>query len=258
MIVPRLGESAGTATAPHRHATRAEFQPYAVYCRAMHAIDPPPSTPEADAPASLLRELADGSAATGVKVAVTVALAPMAAGLALLLSYVFALWGWGSPYASIDYTIPSDEVLAGLMVAAGLLYLAAVAWIWTRPRHRSLWGAALLTIGIAAVTTVLCVLAEQGARGAEEVVIGGIVCVAGAAVVLTWVQAARRFGRAVPMRDRRDGALDVRCPSCGYRMVGLHESRCPECGTAYTLDDLLARQHFLSAADRSRATSTPR
>jgi hypothetical protein len=223
----------------------------------MHATNPPPPDPDADAQPSLWEELASGSAGSAVKVAITVGLAPLLAGLALLVSYLFALWGWGGNYGWPGYTIPDDEVIGGLMVVAGLAYLAAVAWIWTRrrPKHRSLWGAALLTLGIAAVTVVLCIAAEDGIRGAEEVVIGGLVCVAIAAVVLTWVQAARRYGRAVPMRDRQDGALDVRCPSCGYRMVGLHESRCPECGTAYTLDELLGRQHFITGAHRQRAGS---
>lgn len=71
--------------------------------------------------------------------------------------------------------------------------------------------------------------------------------------MIIWVEAARRQARGVPVRDRRDGALDVRCPACGYRMVGLHESRCPECGTAYTLDELLGRQHFIAGVHRQRA-----
>jgi hypothetical protein len=210
---------------------------------------------EADAPPSLWQELADGSAGPVVKVFVCVALAPLLAGLGLLLAYLLTLSGLDGGYGYPGYVRPDDELLGILMVAAGLAYLAAVAWICTRrrPKHRSLWGAALLTVGIAAVTIVACVAAEQGVRGAAEVVIGGLVCIASAAVVLTWVQAARRYRRAVPVRGRRDGTLDVRCPSCGYRMVGLHESRCPECGTAYTLDELLGRQHFLTRADRARA-----
>lgn len=222
----------------------------------MHRTDQTSSTIEPEAPTSLWQELSGGTAGPVVKVAVSVGLAPLFAGAALLLSYLFALGGWGrSPWSG--YTVPSDELIAVLMIAGGLAYLGAVAWIWTRkrPKHRSLWGAVLLTVGIAAMTILLGVLAEENLRGADEVVIGGLVCVAAGGVVLIWVQAARRYRRAVPIRDRQDGALDIRCPSCGYRMVGLHESRCPECGTAYTLDELLGRQHFLASADRARGVS---
>ena len=218
-----------------------------------HPMHDPDADP--DAPPSLWQELANGSAGPVVKVFVCIGLAPLLAGVALLLAYLMALSGWDNGYGYSGYVYPSDEVIAVLMLAAGLAYLAGVAWVWTRrrPRHRSLWGAALLTVGIAAVTVVAGVAVEEGVRGSEEVVIGGLVCVASAAVILTWVQAARRYRRAVPTHDRRDGTLDVRCPSCGYRMVGLHESRCPECGTGYTLDELLGRQHFLTRADRGRA-----
>jgi DNA-directed RNA polymerase subunit RPC12/RpoP len=46
------------------------------------------------------------------------------------------------------------------------------------------------------------------------------------------------------MRHHLDKQVDVRCPDCGYRMVGLFDTRCPECGKQYALDELLARQGF--------------
>jgi hypothetical protein len=41
-----------------------------------------------------------------------------------------------------------------------------------------------------------------------------------------------------------NGVLDLRCPACGYSMVGLKEARCPECGQEFTLNELMARQDF--------------
>ena len=221
----------------------------------MNPRDPAGPPDDSDAPPTLWQELADGSAATGVKVAVCVGLAPLLIGAALMLTYLLALAGFAEKFAPVEYTIPDDDVTAVLLTAAGLLYVVAVAWVWTRnrPGQRPIWGAALRTVGVGASTTLACVLAEETARGAEEVVIGGLICLAAGGVVIIWVQAARRLARGTPVRDRQDGALDVRCPACGYRMVGLHESRCPECGTGYTLDELLARQHFLTAADRRGA-----
>jgi DNA-directed RNA polymerase subunit RPC12/RpoP len=84
-------------------------------------------------------------------------------------------------------------------------------------------------------------------------VIAGIVMVAVAAVMLVWVQALRQMRTGRPLRHHQDHLLDIRCPECGYRMVGLHESRCPECGRVYTLDELLARQNFA----RPEAVLTP-
>jgi hypothetical protein len=86
---------------------------------------------------------------------------------------------------------------------------------------------------------------EENLPGDSELVVMGLVLLAGAGILLIWVQAFRRRGpRWRALHNPQDGLPDVRCPSCGYRMVGLTESRCPECGTTYTLDELLARQEF--------------
>ena len=81
-----------------------------------------------------------------------------------------------------------------------------------------------------------------------------LICLAASSVLLIWLQAGRRYTRRRASATAAGGALDLRCPSCGYRMVGLRESRCPECGTEYTLEELLARQHFVN---RGRTAHTP-
>ena len=207
----------------------------------------------ADVP--LWRELADGSAGPGVKAAVSVGLMPLFVGLGLLGAFVaagaFPELGWRRG--------PEEEVVAGALAVAALLYLLAVTWIWTRRGRQQLgplWRAALHTVLIGLATLAVGVFLELNIGSPAEVLIAAVVFLGIGAVVLAWVQGARRFARARPPGNRLDGVLDVRCPSCGYRMVGLHESRCPECGTAYTLDELLGRQAFLTPAQR-RASPGP-
>jgi hypothetical protein len=141
---------------------------------------------------------------------------------------------------------PEDELVAWLFVIAGLLYLGAISWIWSGvlKQRRGLWYSAMATILITAVTIAGAVLAEELLAGDEELVLTGIGFLGAAAVLLVWVGVWHRYGRGRPMTNEQDGLPDVRCPTCGYRMVGLYESRCPECGTAYTLEDLLGRQEF--------------
>ena len=195
---------------------------------------------------SLWRDLADGSAGWVVRLLVTVALAAALCGIVPILAYFLAVlnpfWNRTPNYGAR----PSDELVVFLFVLAGAAFLAAASWLWSRSgRRRAVLAPAVLTIGVVAATIVLGVLAEENLPGDRELVIVGLVALAGAAVILIWVQAYRRRGPQWRLlQNPQDGLPDVRCPACDYRMVGLTESRCPECGTAYTLDELLARQHF--------------
>ena len=112
-------------------------------------------------------------------------------------------------------------MLAFLFTAAGLFFLVAVAWLWSRnmrnARHRVVWYTAVMTVVLAGVTIVLCVLADQMLDGDEELVIVGTIFMLGAVTLLMWVQVWRHFGRGRAARNEEDGRLDVRCPACGYR-----------------------------------------
>lgn len=176
----------------------------------------------------------------------TLAAAASLSGLCLILAYMLA-WmvkDWNR-YPDYGGVYPSDELLAMLFLIAGAGFLAVVAWVWSRnPRHRPVVYPVVTTLAAALITTVLAVWIDDSLEGDSELVVLGLVLLAGSLVLLIWLQAARNYRRGRPPLDRHDGLLDVRCPACGYRMVGLRESRCPECGAAYTLDELLTRQGF--------------
>src|SRR5687768_13161692 len=95
----------------------------------------PPPPPRRAPP--LWREVADGSAGAGVRAVVSVALAPLLAGVACFASFVFA--GIGPPWSSRGGTSfgPSEELIGCMLGLAAVAYLAALAWIWTRGRLRS-------------------------------------------------------------------------------------------------------------------------
>lgn len=212
----------------------------------------PPASAEPKAPPSLWQELADGSAGPVVRVVVSVALAALFAGGGLLLSYALAGivpdWAskWGGGFS------PSDELVAAVLILMCFPYVGSLIWVWSRTSasrrpHHEFWRAGVFTFVIVLTTIVLAVLIDSIRlfHGSFDVLFGSVMCFAAAGVILLWLRAARRFARGKPLRDPADGAMDIRCPACGYRMVGLHQSRCPECGTIYTLDELLARQGFV-------------
>jgi hypothetical protein len=204
--------------------------------------------------ASAWRELADGSAGWPVRLMVSLAVGAFIAGACLILVFMLAAmvpeWnrarGW---VGGQGYVTPDETVTAAVLIFGGGAYLAILAWLWTRKdRHKnrsnSIVVASLLTVAITGLATLAGVVAEDNLRGEEELVIGGIVLLAFSVTVLIWLIAVRQFNARRDFRSSEDGLPDVRCPTCGYRMVGLHESRCPECGTLYTLDQLLAKQDF--------------
>lgn len=227
---------------------------------------PPPRTspfpPDIPAPPRrpLWRELADGSTGWVVRLLVTLALGAALAGASLIVAFGLAAvvpswnryYGW-SPNPSVDYIYPDDELVGWLLALASIAFLGASVWIWSRPsRNRAVWRPMIWTVGIVALAVLLSVWADDQLRGDTELVVAGVLMLAGAALLVVWTAAARDLRRGRPLRNEQDGLPDVRCPSCDYRMVGLRESRCPECGTAYTLDELLAKQAFARPGGNGR------
>src|SRR4051812_1965212 len=209
---------------------------------------------------SLLKELTDGSAGMWVRLAVTLALAAVAAAGVLLGAFFLATLNPAWSYYNGGYGAqPRDELMVTMIVVASVCFLAVAGGIWSRGRaNRAVIYAVILSVAITGATVGLCIAADSGLRGARELVIGGVISVSAAVLILIWLIALRRSalgGRSA--RNAEDGLLDVLCPECGYRMVGLRESRCPECGADYTLDQLLARQRFAPAPPRAAPQPPP-
>jgi DNA-directed RNA polymerase subunit RPC12/RpoP len=223
--------------------------------------------PTDDAPQpSLFKDLAEGRAGIPVRILVAIALGVLLAGVGLVFCYWLAAivpyWNRTYYYRTITGAVavqgayPRDELIAMVMLLAGALWLGAVLWLFFKhSSRRGLLKPIIVSVVILAVTIFLGILADDALRGDREYVIVGVCLIAGAAITLVWVQAVRRMTAGRPLRHHQDQHPDVRCPQCGYRMVGLYESRCPECGTAYTLDELIARQNF--AEQDLRTTTAP-
>ena len=225
-------------------------------------VEPSDETPQP----SLFRDLADGRAGFGVRILVAIALAVFLAGAGLVLSYWLAsivpYWNRAYYYVGTNPTrrpvSPREELILMVMLLAGVAWLCATFWLFFKhSKRRALFRPIVYTVSITAVTIFLGVLADDSLRGESEYVIAGLSLIAGAVIVLIWVQAVRRMTAGRPMRNRIDQHADVRCPECGYRMVGLYESRCPECGKGYTLDELIARQDFVKQEMRTTEAPPP-
>jgi hypothetical protein len=212
-----------------------------------HAVTMSDAMPYCPPRAPLAKELSDGTAHVGVKIVLTIVLAAIGVAGALIGGFMLAALNptWDR-YRTGTGVHPTDELMLGTSVLAGVAFLAAVAWLWSRGRYnRAVIYATVLSVAIIGATIALGVLADSALSGDSEFVIAGIVFLGFAGLLLMWLFAIRRRGpQGRPPRNAQDGMLDVLCPACGYRMVGLRESRCPECGAQYTLDELLSRQRF--------------
>jgi hypothetical protein len=105
-----------------------------------------------------------------------------------------------------------------------------------------------LSGGLVGGTVGLALLLDRTARIDEELMIAALICASAGALLLIWLPVI--FAAETRVVRAETGHVDVRCPLCGYSLIGLRELRCPECGAQFVLDDLLARQGFLTAAEQ--------
>jgi predicted RNA-binding Zn-ribbon protein involved in translation (DUF1610 family) len=177
---------------------------------------------------------------------VTIVIGVCLAGLAALLAYALAAlvpeWSRGRGAWGI---YPSDELVAGVVGVATGAFNAAAAWLWSRRgRWRGIVTPTIYTVCIAVATIIVCLFIDSNLRGDKDLLFFGFIMLGGAGIILVWVARIYRISRGRPVTNMSDGLVNLHCPNCGYRMVGLRESRCPECGTEYTLDELLGKQNF--------------
>jgi hypothetical protein len=198
---------------------------------------------------SLWEGVRGGTVGAGVLIVLSIALGAAFCGAGLIAAYAAAAivpsWSYSYTWTGQRPVRPTDELLGSCILLAAIGWAFALVFLWSRGRakYKHFFYACAATVGIALITIVLCVLAELIFRGAQELIVGGIVLFAAAVTLVMWVQIWRRYGWGRPLRHG-DGGIDLRCPQCSYRMVGLKEARCPECGSEYTLDELLSRQNF--------------
>ncbi|UCD29853.1 MAG: hypothetical protein JSV03_05070 [Planctomycetota bacterium] len=193
---------------------------------------------------SLWREIHDGTAGAAVRVAVSLAAALFFAGLAFAMAYFISYLFPGRSRTTPRTIYVRDETMAVAFLIAGFLYLIVLHYIWSRyQRKKAVWTGAIKTIGTWLLVIPAVIVIEEVFGGDEEILISAVVFIALTITCLIWIQVFRhlQFGRALYAND---GQLDLRCPRCDYRMVGLKESRCPECGQQYTIDQLMAKQNF--------------
>src|SRR5206468_3079939 len=108
---------------------------------------------------------------------------------------------------------PRDELVGCMMAIGAIAYVAGLLWLWTRSRYRlnEFWKAGVRTLAAVVVAIVLGALIANidMFRSSFDVLMGAVLCFAAAAVIISWVQAGRRFVRGRPLRNPADGALDL-------------------------------------------------
>lgn len=119
----------------------------------------------------------------------------------------------------------------------------AMRRIWAGPRGRyrrvaqAAWGSA----AVAAACTLASVLITNEVHRGEEFLVLGALMLGGGWIALLWTPIIADARPVGPMFDA-DGQVIVRCPTCGYSLVGLRALACPECGAQETIDALVRKQ----------------
>jgi hypothetical protein len=148
-----------------------------------------------------------------------------------------------------DHHVAIGVALAGVAWCASLVFIWATFSRWWRILKTIFFIFAIWVVAIPAGIFV-----DEVFRS-EEFFIAAIIAMAlGATVFLLATLSYRRGGgRAIMLRD---GVIDVRCPDCGYSLVGLTECICPECGRSLTIDELIRRQNY-RAVNRALPPASP-
>jgi hypothetical protein len=163
-------------------------------------------------------------------------------------------WAWAGLAGGRD--VREEELAIAFLVALSI-WLGALYWIWGRVRRaRLLVWPIIRTIVVGVATAITCALVEEEVRRDDELVMFGVVLIGAGLVVLIWVSALLRLARG-RLVIAPDGQVDVRCPACGYRLVGLRDLRCPECGATFTIDELIRAQDYTRPQQPQEAVRPP-
>jgi hypothetical protein len=194
---------------------------------------------------SLWQSLRSSEPNTLLRLGVSVALAGLLAGLAMLLAVALTM---GLGRSSV-----LDEAAAAMLLGALVLWLIALWRIWSpAQRVRPITRPVIGTVIVTAFTIPGLFAADHFIGYDEEYAMAGIGLCSAAIVLLLWLAALHRLFKRRPVFDR-DNQVDVRCPTCNYSLVGLRDLRCPECGARFTIDELIRAQHYSSSHSRAAA-----
>lgn len=160
-----------------------------------------------------------------------IGLLPFVAGLWLVLAIALA-----------DLVFDEEDwrsiTIAHLVTSA----LCVIAWtlIWRKsvPRRAPVvWFSVGLALAYITLSTVAAPLIEIEESNALFILwIAGPLMLTGVWFAVTATLWSR--GRAGTFVGQIDVNTALRCPACGYSLIGLSEARCPECGRKQTLDEL--------------------
>lgn len=137
--------------------------------------------------------------------------------------------------------------VAGIVTA--VVYSHSIATRAGSPRLASRLTARMVVTGVIIVAACIAALvADRLLRPLEEeYLIAALILIGAAAVLCVWLPLAYR-GAAEPVQAKT-GEINVRCPKCGYSLVGLAELRCPECGERFTVDGIIRAQGYAKPID---------
>jgi uncharacterized C2H2 Zn-finger protein len=196
---------------------------------------------------SLWRDLRSRDTNLILRVGATVTLAALLGGLAILGSSAIVI--------GTDFRVDAEPIAVSALTISAVLWLVSLWLIWRRVRRGGAFVAPLVvTLVIGTLTGVGLFVVDEVVRHVEELVGTGLLLSAGALIVFVWTSTWHRLLRGKPVLGR-DGQVNVRCPSCGYSLIGLTELRCPECGTRFTIDELIRAQDY--ARPRRPPTAEP-
>lgn len=138
--------------------------------------------------------------------------------------------------------IDEEHAMGGLALSVGV-WAVILFRLWsTYHRWRRILSTAFILLCIWAATLGVSVGLQALARDVEFLIAAVIFFAVGLSIAVVTTAAYRGWGgRAVVSPD---GAVEVRCPGCGYSLVGLDSAACPECGSRHTLEELIRAQDY--------------
>ncbi len=162
--------------------------------------------------------------------------------------------------------LSDDDLAIGFAVAAAV-WAVLLSRIWAGVgagrRTRGVVRAACWTLVCVLTAVVGGVLIDSAVRRDEELLVGAWALGLAATTVSLWIPVLREHAAGRPVVNT-EHLVDVRCPRCGYSLIGLRELRCPECGEQFTIDALIRAQNYdgarrlaLRAADEPPGEAPP-